>query len=76
MSKVRVNCFALSLDGYGAGPRQDRTNPLGVGGEGLHQWFVPTRTFQAMLFGKDEGTTGVDDDYARRGIENLGAWIL
>jgi len=76
MGKVRVNCFAVSLDGYGAGPRQSLENPLGVGGEGLHQWFFPTRTLQAMLFGKDEGTTGVDDDYARRGIENLGAWIL
>lgn len=75
MSKVRVNCFAVSLDGYGAGPRQDRDNPLGVGGEALHQWFFPTRTFQAM-FGKEEGTTGLDDDYARRGMENLGAWIL
>ena len=73
--KVRVNCFAVSLDGYGAGPRQDVKNPLGVGGEGLHQWFVPTRTFQAMIGGKD-GTTGLDDDYASRGMENLGAWIL
>ncbi len=76
MSKVRVACFAISLDGYGAGPRQALENPLGVGGTGLHQWFFPTRTFQSMLFGKDEGTTGLDDDYARRGIENLGAWIL
>ena len=73
--KVRVNCFAVSLDGYGAGPRQELKTPLGVGGEDLHRWFVPTRTFQAMIGGKD-GTTGVDDDYARRGMENLGAWIL
>ncbi len=76
MSKVRVACFATSLDGYGAGPRQALENPLGVGGEGLHQWFFPTRTLQKMLFGKDEGTTGIDDDFARRGAENLGAWIL
>ena len=75
MSKVRVNCFAVSLDGYGAGPRQDRNSPLGVGGEALHQWFHPTRTFKAM-FGGQGGTTGVDDDYARRGTENIGAWIL
>ena len=74
--KVRVNCFAISLDGYGAGPDQSLKNPLGIGGENLHKWFVPTRTFQAMLFGKQGGKTGVDDDYARRGIENLGAWIL
>ncbi|HEX7220652.1 MAG TPA: dihydrofolate reductase family protein [Burkholderiales bacterium] len=74
--KVRVNCFAISLDGYGAGPDQSLKNPLGVGGENLHKWFVPTRTFQAMLLGKQGGKTGVDDDFARRGIENLGAWIL
>ena len=74
--KVRVNCFAISLDGYGAGPRQELKTPLGIGGENLHRWFVPTRTFQAMLGGKEGGTTGVDDDYARRGMENLGAWIL
>jgi len=75
MSKLRVACFAVSLDGYAAGPRQDLQNPLGVGGTALHQWFFPTRTFRAM-HGGGEGTTGLDDDYARRGIENLGAWIL
>jgi dihydrofolate reductase len=75
MGKLRVNCFAISLDGFGAGPRQDRENPLGVGGGRLHEWFVPTRTFTAMLGGQG-GTTGVDDDFARRGMEDLGAWIL
>ena len=74
--KVRVNCFAISLDGYGAGPRQSLETPLGVGGESLHNWFVPTRTFQTMVAGKQQGTTGIDDDFARRGMENLGAWIL
>jgi dihydrofolate reductase len=75
MTKLRVQCFAISLDGYGAGTRQSREAPLGVGGEALHQWFIPTRTFQGM-FGKAGGTTGIDDDYAARGIANLGAWIL
>ena len=75
MSRLRVHCFSVSLDGYGAGPRQDRENPLGVGGHALHDWFVPTRTFQRVV-GKDGGTTGPDDDFAARGIENLGAWIL
>ena len=75
MSKVRVHCFSLSLDGYGAGPDQSRDNPLGVGGEALHQWFVPTRTFQHMI-GKGDGTTGPDDDFAARGFDNVGAWIL
>ncbi len=76
MGKLRVNCFALSLDGYGAGPRQDLENPLGVGGTNLHTWFFPTRTFQMMHGGGQEGTTGLDDQYARRGAENIGAWIL
>jgi dihydrofolate reductase len=75
MSKLRVQCFSLSLDGYGAGPDQSLKNPLGVGGEGLHQWVLPTRTFRRM-FGKEGGTTGVDDDFAARGFANLGAWIL
>ena len=75
MSKLRVACFSISLDGYGAGPRQDMDNPLGVGGFALHDWFLPTRTFKRMQ-GEEEGTTGIDDDFAARGFENVGAWIL
>jgi dihydrofolate reductase len=75
MSKVRVNSFAVSLDGFGAGPNQSLENPLGVGGPSLHEWFYPTKTFQKM-FGNGDGTTGPDDDFARRGMENAGAWIL
>ncbi|MBX9590475.1 MAG: dihydrofolate reductase family protein [Hyphomonadaceae bacterium] len=75
MAKLRVHAFAISLDGYGAGPHQDRDNPLGVGGMALHQWFFPTRTFQ-KLFGQGSGTTGIDDDFAARGFDNIGAWIL
>ena len=76
-SKVRVNCFSVSLDGYGAGPRQDLQNPLGVGGTALPGWFFPTRTFQTTVLGKATGgTTGIDDDFAVRGMAGLGAWIL
>ena len=76
-SKLRVNCFSVSLDGYGAGPRQDLSNPLGVGGMALPEWFFPTRTFQTTVLGKATGgTTGVDDDFAVRGMAGLGAWIL
>lgn len=76
MSRVRVSSFSISLDGFGAGTEQSLQFPLGRGGENLHHWVFPTRTLQKNLFGKDEGTTGVDDDFARRGFENLGAWIL
>jgi dihydrofolate reductase len=75
MSKLVVRCFSLSLDGYGAGPDQSIDNPLGVNGMALHEWAFATKTFQTM-FGQDGGETGVDDDYAARGFENIGAWIL
>jgi dihydrofolate reductase len=75
MSKLRVNSFSVSLDGYGAGARQSLQEPLGVGGENLHHWVVGTRTFR-KLFGNKGGSTGVDDDFARRGFDNVGAWIL
>ncbi|MEN3381526.1 MAG: hypothetical protein V7608_1570, partial [Hyphomicrobiales bacterium] len=74
MSKLRVSCFSVSLDGYGAGPDQSLDNPLGVGGKALHEWVFPTRTFRAMS-GQD-GDTGIDDDFAARGFANVGAWIL
>jgi len=75
MSRLRVHSFAVSLDGYGAGPNQDLDNPLGVGGVKLHEWVFGTRTFRQMS-GKDSGATGVDDDFVARGFENIGAWIL
>jgi dihydrofolate reductase len=75
MSKLRVNAFSISLDGYGAGPNQSRENPLGEGGESLHEWIFPTRMFQ-NLYGKGEGETGPDNDFAERSFENLGAWIM
>jgi dihydrofolate reductase len=75
LARLRVNAFSISLDGYGAGPDQSRDDPLGKGGERLHEWFIPTHTFQSMQ-GQEAGTTGVDDDFGARSMENLGAWIL
>lgn len=75
MPKLRVHSFAVSLDGYGAGPDQDLDNPLGVGGGALHEWVLATRTFQRMI-GDDGGATGIDDDFVARGFDNIGAWIM
>jgi len=75
MSKLVVRCFSLSLDGYGAGPRQDLQNPLGVGGPEMFDWFFHTRTWQRM-HGTADGETGVDDQWAARSFENIGAWIM
>ncbi|HMY98405.1 MAG TPA: dihydrofolate reductase, partial [Burkholderiaceae bacterium] len=76
MSQVRVESFTISLDGFGAGPEQSLDHPLGVGGTALHGWAFPTRTFQKKLLGLDGGETGIDEDFAARGFENVGAWIL
>lgn len=75
MSKLLVNSFSISIDGYGAGPNQSLENPLGVGAEALHDWMVATRTFQLMS-GNEGGTTGKDDEFTARGFHNIGAWIL
>jgi dihydrofolate reductase len=75
VSKLRVNSFSVSLDGYGAGPSQSVQDPLGVGGMTLHHWAWGTRTLRKM-FGNEGGGTGVDDDFAQRGFANVGAWIL
>jgi dihydrofolate reductase len=75
MSRLRVQTFSISIDGYGAGPRQDLDNPLGVGGPEMVNWFFHTRTFQRMHGGGD-GETGVDDQLAAQGFEGIGAWIL
>ena len=75
MTKLRVHSFSVSLDGYGAGPSQSLQDPLGVGGMKLHHWAWGTRTLRQM-FGNEGGSTGVDDELARRGFANVGAWIL
>ena len=75
MQKIRVANFSISIDGFGAGPKQDINNPLGIGGMDLHQWFFPTDVFQKMHSGK-EGETGKDNDYAARAFRNVGAFIM
>lgn len=75
MSKVRILNFTISIDGYGAGPNQTMDNPLGVGGEELHNWMVKTATFHKM-YGGEGGTEGIDNDFTARGVVNIGAWIL
>ena len=75
MAKVRVGGFAVSLDGYGAGPDQSLENPLGKRGRELHQWMFHTRMFHAMI-GKEGGSEGTDHTFAHRAMDNFGAFIL
>ncbi len=76
MTKLCVCNFSISLDGYGAGPDQALASPLGVGGEPLHRWLFETQTFDRMAGRESGGGTGVDDGFAARGFDNVGAWIL
>jgi dihydrofolate reductase len=75
MSKVRVAAFSISIDGFGAGPRQDLNNPLGVRGMELHGWLFQTDAFKKM-HGQGGGEKNIDDGFAERSFENVGAWIL
>src|SRR5215470_8569537 len=75
MSKLRVQSFGVSIDGYGAGPKQDLENPLGVRGPELMEWFFHTRLWRQM-HGMGEGETGIDNGMAEQGFAGIGAWIL
>lgn len=73
--KIKVMCFSISLDGYGAGPSQSLENPLGVRGTEVHNWMFPTKMFMKMMR-KDGGTEGVDNDFADKSFDDVGAWIM
>ena len=75
MSRLRVLSFAISIDGYGAGPDQDLQHPLGVGGPALMEWFFHTRLWRRMQ-GQEDGETGVDNGIAEQAFAGIGAWIL
>ena len=75
MSRLVLQNFGVSLDGFAAGPDQDLEHPLGVNGPEIMGWFFPTRTFCTM-HGSSDGETGIDDEIAAQGMANKGAWIL
>jgi dihydrofolate reductase len=75
MSRLRVHCFSISVDGYSAGPNQDLANPVGVGGVQLFNWQFATVSHRQM-HGSDGGETGLDDDMVASGFDGIGAWII
>ncbi len=76
MSRTRVSCFSLSVDGFGAGPGQTLENPHGIGGTVLHEWAFATRAFRERVLGENGGETGIDNDFMERSLTGFGAWIL
>jgi len=73
--RLRILNFAISLDGYAAGPDQSVDNPLGVGGTRLHEWAFATRTGRA-IHGMEGGEQGLDDDFLAAGDRDIGATIM
>lgn len=76
MSRLRIASFSVSIDDFGAGPHQSLEHPLGVGFMAAQEWVFATRTFQRLVLGADGGESGVDDKFAARGFQGVGAWIL
>ena len=78
MTKVHVRAISISIDGFAAGPNQSLEHPMGVGGMALHDWAFATQTFRSMHGVGDgsPGSTGIDNRFAARGFEQMGAWIL
>lgn len=76
MPRLIVHGYTISLDGYGAGPHQSLEAPLGIGAEALHEWLMRTRHFKQTHGCGDVGELGIDNDFASRMMENVGAWIL
>ncbi len=67
--------ISMSLDGFVAGPNITLEHPLGVGGEQLHEWAVPTKTFQER-HGRSGGETGPEDDLIRKAFDRTGATVM
>lgn len=76
MGKVRVNAFSISADGYGAGLDQGLEHPLGRGGDAFHEWIIETRHFKTMYGNGDGGNDGIDNDFSKRAMAGIGAWVM
>lgn len=75
MSKVRVHCFSISLDGYGTGEPQTLETPFGHAGHQMHQWMART-AHGAAMFGGSEGSHGIENDMVERSFQGVGATIM
>ncbi len=74
MSKVRVH-IAVSADGYVAGPNQSEENPLGEGGEQIHDWMLALKAWREP-HGREGGEVNTSSDILEEANDNLGAEIM
>ena len=66
---------SVSLDGFVAGPNQSVDNPLGEGGERLHEWVIATESWRSQ-HGREGGERGADSDVAEEVMQGVGAFIM
>jgi dihydrofolate reductase len=74
VSKVRVH-ISVSVDGYVAGPNQTKENPLGEGGESLHEWVFPLKAWREP-HGKEGGEENASNAVVEEAQANVGAEIM
>lgn len=67
--------ISVSLDGFVAGPNQTLEEPLGKGGEGLHEWVFRLKSWRDA-HGMEGGETGPDDDVIAEAVDRAGATIM
>jgi dihydrofolate reductase len=75
MSRVLVQNFSVSLDGFGTGEGLSRDHPFGHAGDRLHDWMFQTRWWREKL-GQPGGSGGMDDTLVRRHDVGIGAEIM
>jgi dihydrofolate reductase len=74
LSKLRLR-ISMSLDGYIAGPEQSKKDPLGIGGEGLHEWVFPLAAWRAP-HGLEGGEVNESSQVMEEELANIGATIM
>ena len=74
MSKLRVH-ISVSADGYVAGPNQTEEEPLGEGGESLHEWVFPLKAWREP-HGKEGGEVNASNAVVEEAHANVGAEIM
>ncbi|MEP6688285.1 MAG: hypothetical protein ABJC36_08040, partial [Gemmatimonadales bacterium] len=74
MSRLRFT-ISLSLDGYVAGPDQSKKDPLGIGGEGLHEWVLPLAAWRTP-HGLDGGNVNESSRVVEESLVNIGTTIM
>ena len=74
MQKLRFR-ISMSLDGFTAGPEQSRKDPLGIGGEGLHEWVISLAAWRAP-HGLEGGKVNESSRVLEEELANIGATIM